>query len=98
MTLAGKSARVAVVGGGLAGLAAAVRLVDEGASVDLFESRRRLGGRAGSFLGLNVDQGLTAEQGRVAGAKRSDAPEPSFTGAPLCFAPATPFKWPLLIL
>jgi len=49
VTLAGKSARVAVVGGGLAGLAAAVRLVEQGASVELFEARRRLGGRARSF-------------------------------------------------
>jgi squalene-associated FAD-dependent desaturase len=41
--------RVAIVGGGLAGLAAAVRLAEEGYAVELFESRRRLGGRATSF-------------------------------------------------
>lgn len=41
--------RVAVIGGGLAGLAAAVRLVERGARVELFEARRQLGGRAGSF-------------------------------------------------
>jgi squalene-associated FAD-dependent desaturase len=41
--------RAAVVGGGLAGLAAAVRLADEGLSVELFEARPRLGGRAASF-------------------------------------------------
>jgi len=41
--------RVAVVGGGLAGLAAAVALAERGLSVELFESRRRLGGRAASF-------------------------------------------------
>ena len=42
--------RVAIVGGGLAGLAAAARLVECGALVELFESRRTLGGRAGSFI------------------------------------------------
>jgi squalene-associated FAD-dependent desaturase len=42
-------ARVAVVGGGLAGLAAAVALAERGLRVELFEAGRRLGGRAGSF-------------------------------------------------
>lgn len=41
--------RVAVVGGGLAGLAAAAALCRRGFRVELFEARRRLGGRAGSF-------------------------------------------------
>jgi squalene-associated FAD-dependent desaturase len=41
--------RVAVVGGGLAGLAAAVALSSAGCRVELFEARRSLGGRAGSF-------------------------------------------------
>ena len=36
--------RVAVVGGGLAGLAAALECADAGATVTLFEARRRLGG------------------------------------------------------
>jgi len=43
------AARVAVVGGGLAGLAAAVRLAEAGLMVELFETRRQLGGRATSF-------------------------------------------------
>ncbi|MEO0483058.1 MAG: hydroxysqualene dehydroxylase HpnE [Planctomycetota bacterium] len=38
-----------VVGGGVAGLAAAVRLAERGVRVTLVESRRRLGGRAASF-------------------------------------------------
>jgi len=42
-------AKVAVVGGGLAGLAAAVRLAEHGLQVELFEARPRLGGRAASF-------------------------------------------------
>jgi len=40
---------VVVVGGGLAGLAAAAALVDGGCRVTLIESRRRCGGRAASF-------------------------------------------------
>lgn len=40
---------VAVVGGGLAGLAAATALAERGVRVDLYESRRKLGGRAASF-------------------------------------------------
>jgi squalene-associated FAD-dependent desaturase len=43
------SQKVAVVGGGLAGLAAAQRLAMRGAQVTLFEAKRELGGRAGSF-------------------------------------------------
>jgi squalene-associated FAD-dependent desaturase len=41
--------RVAIVGGGLAGLAAAVAASRHGLDVELFESHSRLGGRAGSF-------------------------------------------------
>ena len=41
---------VAVVGGGLAGLAAAAALCQRGVSVELFEARQRLGGRAGSYV------------------------------------------------
>ncbi len=40
---------VAIVGGGLAGLAAAVALSEQPLHVELFESRKQLGGRAGSF-------------------------------------------------
>jgi len=43
------SRRAAVIGGGLAGLAAAVRLAQRGFAVTILESRQRLGGRAGSF-------------------------------------------------
>jgi len=39
-----KGARIAVVGGGLAGIAAALELADAGATVTLYESRTRLGG------------------------------------------------------
>lgn len=41
--------RVAVLGGGVAGLAAAVRLHQAGCRVTLIETRNRLGGRATSF-------------------------------------------------
>jgi squalene-associated FAD-dependent desaturase len=42
--------RVVIVGGGLAGLAAAAALVDRGLRITLLESRPRLGGRASSFV------------------------------------------------
>jgi squalene-associated FAD-dependent desaturase len=40
---------VAIIGGGLAGMAAAVAAVEVGHHVELFETRGELGGRAGSF-------------------------------------------------
>lgn len=43
------SPRIVVVGGGLAGLAAAVALTEQGFPCTLLESRPRLGGRASSF-------------------------------------------------
>jgi squalene-associated FAD-dependent desaturase len=51
--------RASVVGGGLAGLAAAVELADAGAEVTLYESRARLGGATFSFErnGLWLDNG-----------------------------------------
>ncbi len=44
------SGRTIIVGGGLAGLAAAVALAERGVPVTLLESRNRLGGRASSFV------------------------------------------------
>lgn len=41
--------RLAIVGGGLAGLAAAVAAREQGLEVDLYEARSHLGGRAGSY-------------------------------------------------
>ncbi|HUY71023.1 MAG TPA: hydroxysqualene dehydroxylase HpnE [Gaiellaceae bacterium] len=51
--------KVAVVGGGLAGLAAAIECADAGASVTLYEARSRLGGATFSFErnGLWLDNG-----------------------------------------
>jgi squalene-associated FAD-dependent desaturase len=51
--------RVVVVGGGLAGITAALDCADAGASVTLVEVRRRLGGAAYSFEreGLRMDNG-----------------------------------------
>ncbi|MGD9995984.1 MAG: hydroxysqualene dehydroxylase HpnE [Ilumatobacteraceae bacterium] len=50
---------VVVVGGGLAGIAAAIRAADEGAAVTLFEHAPRLGGATWSFEhdGLTYDNG-----------------------------------------
>jgi squalene-associated FAD-dependent desaturase len=41
--------RIVIIGGGLAGMAAAIALESVGLSVTLLEARRSLGGRAGSF-------------------------------------------------
>ena len=53
------ASRVAVVGGGLAGLSAALALKEHGHTVELFERSRLLGGRATSFAvdGHEVDNG-----------------------------------------
>jgi squalene-associated FAD-dependent desaturase len=57
--IAGASRRVAVIGGGLAGITVAVRCVDAGVDVTLYEARSRLGGLTCSFRrgGLWVDNG-----------------------------------------
>lgn len=49
MSLQKRNVRVAVVGGGLSGLTAAWRLGGRGFDVTVFERRKTLGGRAGSF-------------------------------------------------
>ncbi len=58
-TDAGLPPRVAVVGGGLAGISAALACADAGAQVTLFEKRARLGGLTWSFShdGLVMDNG-----------------------------------------
>ncbi|MEB3266676.1 MAG: 9,9'-di-cis-zeta-carotene desaturase [Cyanobacteriota bacterium] len=53
--------RVAIVGAGLAGLSAAVDLVDAGHGVDLYEARPFLGGKVGSWVdddGNHIEMGL----------------------------------------
>src|SRR6266704_832356 len=49
MTSSQPSANVAIVGGGLAGLAAACALADAGFHITLIERRPYLGGRASSY-------------------------------------------------
>ncbi|HEY3688929.1 MAG TPA: hydroxysqualene dehydroxylase HpnE [Pseudonocardiaceae bacterium] len=51
--------RVAVIGGGLAGITAALQCVDAGCQVTVFESRPQLGGLTHSFArgDLNIDNG-----------------------------------------
>lgn len=48
--------RVAVIGGGLAGLAAAMRLCEADCEVTLIETRKKLGGRATSFVDPRTDE------------------------------------------
>lgn len=53
--------RVAIVGAGLAGLAAAVELADAGQEVEIFEARSFIGGKAGSWVdgdGNHIEMGL----------------------------------------
>ncbi|MDA1170155.1 MAG: FAD-dependent oxidoreductase, partial [Cyanobacteria bacterium] len=53
--------RVAIVGSGLAGLSAAVDLVDAGHQVDIYEARPFMGGKVGSWIdpdGNNIEMGL----------------------------------------
>jgi squalene-associated FAD-dependent desaturase len=54
--------RVVIVGGGLAGLAAAVGLAKMGLEIDLVEARTRLGGRASSFTDTTTGQLIDACQ------------------------------------
>src|SRR3954468_10937557 len=50
--------RVAIVGGGLAGLAAAAALAARGLGVELFEGRKKLGGRAGSYVDRTTGEAI----------------------------------------
>lgn len=53
--------RVAIVGAGLAGMAAAVELVDAGHHVEIFEARPFVGGKVGSWVdsdGNHIEMGL----------------------------------------
>ncbi|MDY6937298.1 MAG: 9,9'-di-cis-zeta-carotene desaturase [Cyanobacteriota bacterium] len=53
--------RVAIVGAGLAGMAAAVKLADAGHQVEIFESRPFVGGKVGSWVdpdGNHIEMGL----------------------------------------
>lgn len=52
------SSRIVIVGGGLAGLAAAVALTSRGFPCTLIESRPRLGGRASSFHDPTTDSDI----------------------------------------
>ena len=49
---------VLVVGGGLAGIAAATRLAEQGLSVRVLETRKKLGGRATSFVDVRSGRTL----------------------------------------
>lgn len=46
-----KATSVVIVGGGLAGMVAALRLLERGCAVDIYEASDRLGGKAGTGLG-----------------------------------------------
>ncbi|GIL92895.1 hypothetical protein Vretimale_14794 [Volvox reticuliferus] len=53
--------KVAIVGGGLAGLSTAVELLDQGYEVDIYEGRQWIGGKVASYVdknGNHVEMGL----------------------------------------
>jgi len=54
--------RVAVIGAGLAGLTAAYRLHQKGYEVDVFEARKRVGGRVHSILIKNLEGGYSVAE------------------------------------
>ncbi|WGL53024.1 hydroxysqualene dehydroxylase HpnE [Nocardioides sp. BP30] len=56
--------RATVIGGGLAGITAALRLADAGAAVTLLEARPRLGGLTHSFRRSVADQDLWIDNGQ----------------------------------
>jgi squalene-associated FAD-dependent desaturase len=56
MSVPRSARRIAVVGGGVSGLAAACALAQDGYAVDLFERRPYVGGRASSYLHPGVDE------------------------------------------
>jgi squalene-associated FAD-dependent desaturase len=62
MALAANRADVVVIGGGLAGISAAIELADAGRAVTLIEGRPWLGGATCSFIrrGLTIDNGQHA--------------------------------------
>src|SRR3569832_1045808 len=53
---------VAVIGGGVAGIAAAAALADAGFRVEIIEKRPLLGGRASSFIDSKTEQRLDERQ------------------------------------
>ncbi|CAN6440388.1 unnamed protein product [Victoria cruziana] len=57
----GPKLKVAIIGAGLAGMSAAVELLDQGHEVDIYESRSFIGGKVGSFMdkrGNHIEMGL----------------------------------------
>ena len=61
--------KVAIVGGGLAGLSTAVELLDQGYDVDIYEQRPFIGGKVASYKdrsGNHVEMGLHVFFGWVA--------------------------------
>ncbi len=54
----GEPSSVLVIGGGIAGLAAAIRLAERGIRVTVLETRRKLGGRATSFKDVRSERVL----------------------------------------
>lgn len=60
-TYKGPKLKVAIIGAGLAGMSTAVELLEQGHEVDIYESRKFIGGKVGSFKdknGNHIEMGL----------------------------------------
>jgi hydroxysqualene dehydroxylase len=92
------SPRIAVIGGGWAGMAAASKLAAEGVCVDVFEAARVLGGRARrvDLDGVPLDNGLHLLLGAytetLACLARVGAPAAAFLRTPLRLDSVTGFR------
>ena len=102
--MSGRRKRIAVVGGGWAGLAAAVEATRRGHRVELFEMAHHLGGRARQ-LGSPAERARSAVTWRIRNAIRKIASvhprlgkhlENSVRTGTFCvYEPETPTEWAL---
>jgi glutamate synthase (NADPH/NADH) small chain len=62
-----KAGKVAVIGGGISGISAALELDRKGFQVTIYEKSEQLGGRLWDYEGVNLDQGVLEEELQIFG-------------------------------